>query len=63
LWKTYALALEVIDECESELRLEIPGEGCMKRCRRREPYLDQRDNAVRMAGETLSKLEQSGEYA
>jgi len=62
LWKTYALSLEVALECVDELEVEIPGEGCRTRSRRREPILIQQSNARISALRALDTLMTTGEY-
>jgi hypothetical protein len=61
LWKTYALALEVIVECDKDA-YEIKGEGCMTRSRRLGRLALQRCNAACLAANTLDKLRAEGEY-
>lgn len=65
LWKQYALALEVVEDCDADLAdLDklVGYEGCMTLSRRRELILQQRCNAVIAVEAAREKLVEAGEY-
>ncbi len=62
LWKTYAIAQEVIAECLVEYGSDIFNEGCMTRSKRRAKSLIEMHNAQSVAACARDKLTKLGEY-
>ncbi len=62
LWKTYAIAQEVIAECLVDYSHEVFNEGCMTRSKRRAKSLLEEHNAQSVAAATRDELTKLGEY-
>ncbi len=62
LWKTYAIAQEVIAECLVEYGNDIFNEGCMTRSKRRAKLLLDLHNARSVATLARDELVKLGEY-
>jgi hypothetical protein len=62
VWKSYALALEVSNECAWDYNVEIDGEGCGTRAKRRDKVALHWFNADIAADEALDELRRLGEY-
>lgn len=62
LWETYAIAQEAVLDCIEDLDMEMVGEGCGTRAKRRAKLLEQRSNARAAAEAALEQLIKVGEY-
>jgi hypothetical protein len=61
-WKSYALALEVENDCIEDYFLEPDSEGCGTRAKRRNALAQQRMNAINAKYVALRQLTSLGEY-